>query len=57
MLEPDKMYEAHREVWLAYIGDELPEWDALSWPEKDHWQERADELNEAREEPIHVYER
>lgn len=46
--EPEQMYETARVLSMAYFGEQLPIWELLTWPEKDEWQRRADELNEAR---------
>lgn len=42
------MYESERELSGIFFSELLPRWEDLSWAEKDAWQERADELNEAR---------
>lgn len=48
LFEPETLYETARELSMTYFDQELPRWEELSWPDKDEWQERADELNEAR---------
>lgn len=53
LLEADVLYKAHVAAVHAFEWEatgvfiSLPPWEELSWPEKDHWQELADELNEA----------
>jgi hypothetical protein len=49
LYEPEQMYETACDLSMSYFGKQLPEWRLLTWPEKDEWQRRADELNEARE--------
>jgi hypothetical protein len=48
LYEPDNLYETARELSMLYLDYYLPPWDELSWAERDGWQARADELNEAR---------
>lgn len=52
LYEPETMYAAARELHEAYLKVSLPSWEELSWDDKDDWQARADELNEAREDHI-----
>lgn len=53
MIEPKALYEAHRAAVRAFSPEDartalqVPEWNNLSWPEKDYWQCEADVLNEA----------
>lgn len=44
------MYAAQQDLAKKYFGEVLPTWESLSWFDKDEWQARADELNEARED-------
>ncbi len=52
MIEPRDLYENHWEATRQFLGEELPFWEELSWAERDSWQAQADELNEARLEPV-----
>ncbi len=48
LYEPEPMYETARDLSMQYLDYYMPPWDELSWADKDEWQARADELNEAR---------
>lgn len=52
MIEPQDLYSVYVESFEEFLPEapKLPTWAELSWPLKDEWQERADELNEARRE-------
>ena len=54
LYEPEVMYETARDLSEFYFGEPLPRWEDLTWPDKDAWQERADELNEARKEHLNA---
>lgn len=53
MIEPERLYEAHCEAVIVFDSPSYRQfppdraWEELSWPERDYWQELADELNEA----------
>lgn len=47
MLEARDLYNAHAVAHFAFTGERLSAWGELSWPEKDSWQAKLDELNEA----------
>lgn len=48
MIEAEELYEAHRVSSEVYLGEFMVPWTQLSWPQRDMWQAKADELNEAR---------
>lgn len=53
MIEGEQAYEVYREMITA-AGLDAPPWSQLSWPERDRWQEQADEVNDKDMEVINV---
>lgn len=52
LIEPRALYDAQRDAAWLFVGEKLPPWNALTWPERDAIQATADELNESRREEI-----